>query len=69
MVLKILLAAILLFILWFLISSKKDGNRRYKEAKLLEKQGKYKDACFTYAVAILNGSNYRKECEQGIKHL
>ena len=45
------------------------GDKQYKEAKLLEKQKKHKDACYRYAVAILNGSIARKTCKEKIKHL
>jgi len=64
----ILLIVIFLLLLLFL-TSRIFGDKQYKEAKLLEEQKEYKDACYKYAVAILNGSLARKECRNKIKYL
>lgn len=45
------------------------GDRRYKKAQGLEKKGKYKDACYEYAIAILNGSFATGACRKRIKYL
>jgi hypothetical protein len=46
------------------------GHGIYAKAKKLEKSGKYKEACYTYAIAILNGAFiYDKEIRKKIKNL
>jgi len=65
----ILLIIILFLVLLFCASSRLFGDKKYKEAKLLEGQKKYKDACYAYAIAILNGSLAEKECRRRIKYL
>jgi hypothetical protein len=40
------------------------GDNTYKKAKALESEGKHKEACYKYAVAILNGSFASKECKK-----
>lgn len=66
---NILLSVILFFLLLFFVFSISFGDKKYKEAKSLEEQKKYKDACYLYAIAILNGSFARRECRKRIKYL
>lgn len=46
------------------------GHGSYQKAKKLETQGKYKEACYEYAVAILNGTFFHeKPIRDKIKNL
>jgi len=46
------------------------GHNNYFKAQKLEKQGKYKEACYAYAVAILNGGIVNeKDVKAKIKQL
>ncbi len=54
------------FIKFFLLSlllpfSVFSGHNKYFKAKKLEKEEKYKEACFYYAIAILNGSVFNEK--------
>jgi len=56
-------------IVLFLISAEKFGNKKFSLAKQLENDGKFKDACENYAIAILNGSTHKKKCKEKVKLL
>ena len=45
------------------------GYRKYKQGQLLEKDGNYKDACYKYAIAILNGSPTSSKRKRRIEYL
>lgn len=45
------------------------GDRRYRRGESLERSGKYKEAVYEYAIAILNGSVASKSCKKKIVFL
>ncbi len=63
------LLIIVFLVLLFVTSSRLFGNRKYKEARVFEGEKKYKDACYKYAIAILNGSLAERDCRKRIKYL
>lgn len=44
-------------------------NRTFQKATLLEKEGKVKEACYQYALAILGDSISKNVCKEKIKGL
>lgn len=53
----------------FIFLSRRSGNEKYREAVCLETRGDFKSACYSYAVAILNGTAKSRECRKRIKAL
>lgn len=45
------------------------GDRRYRKGEELERNGKYKEAVYEYAIAVLNGSIASKSCRKKITSL
>jgi hypothetical protein len=63
----ILLIPVGMFIFW--LFSVGDGNKKFRKAKILESAKRYKEACYEYAIAILNGSIFSFVCKKRIKYL
>jgi len=69
MFIAIIVLISLLLALWFMIGSGKSAEKIIPKAKELENEKKYKEACYTYATAVLGGALPRAELINKIKSL
>src|SRR3989338_3761566 len=65
----VVILIILSLILWFMVGSRKAAQKTFLEAKKLEEEKKYKEACYMYATAVLGGSLPYKDGVGMIKQL
>ena len=69
MIFLFILISLLVLILWFMVSSRKSAEKVLAQAKKLEDDKKYKEACYVYAMAILGGCHSRDDYIKKIKNL
>jgi hypothetical protein len=63
--------ALYLFVpmLIYSIKTAPTGNKKYREAKMLDEEKKYKEACYAYAVVLSKYPFFAPDCETRIKFL
>lgn len=67
LIIIVVIVLILFSLVWF--GGPKFGNEQFHNAIQLEKENNFKEACYTYAIAILNGSIYSQKSKGKIKEI
>jgi hypothetical protein len=66
MTVAVLLIFAVLLLLWFKMFV---GDEKYLQARKLERQGKFREACYFYGVALYNGTGARGDSKRRIQEL